>query len=159
MASEIHGLDAIQAKLSKLPERLGRNAMRRSLRKGANIIRDAARSNARRYDDPSTPENIAKNIVSQNGGRKMERQLGGPVVRVGVLGGAKKKKGESGGKANPGGETWYWRLLEFGFTLPSGKHYPAQSFMRRAAAEKSGAAMDAIVSAMSTELDKELSKL
>ena len=154
MASEIHGLDAIQAKLSKLPERLGRNAMRRSLRKGANIIRDAARSNARRYDDPSTPESIAKNIVSQNGGRKMERQLGGPVVRVGVLGGAKKKKGESGGKANPGGDTWYWRLLEFGTSKMS-----AKPMLRPAAAEKAGAAMDAIVSAMSTELDKELRKL
>lgn len=133
--------------------------MRRALRRGANVIRDAARNNAKRFDDPETTEQIWKNVTTQGGGRRLEKQMGGPVMRVGVLGGAKQKKGGGtyavgGSKANPGGDTWYWRLLEFGTS-----EMPAQPFLRPAAAEKAGAAFDAIVAAMNTELDKELAKL
>ncbi len=154
MAETIHGADEIMAKLRKLPERIGRNAMRRALRKGANVIRDAARSNAKRLDDADTSNQIWKNIVTQGGGRKMEKQLGGPVMRVGVLGGAKSKKGPIEGKANPGGDTWYWRLLEFGTSDTR-----AQPILRPAASEKAGAALDATLTAMRTEMDKELAKL
>ena len=48
----VAGLAEIERKLKLLPERVGRNAMRRALRKGANVIRDAARANAKRIDDP-----------------------------------------------------------------------------------------------------------
>lgn len=151
---QIHGADEIMAKLRKLPERLGRNAMRRALRKGANVIRDAARNNAKRFDDPKTSDQIWKNVTTQGGGRKMERQMGGPVMRVGVMGGAKATKTDTGGKAAPGGDTWHWRLLEFGTSKMR-----AQPFMRPAASEKAGAAFDAIAKAMPAELDKELRKL
>lgn len=156
---QIHGVDEINRKLRQLSKRAGKNAMRRALRKGANVIRDAARRNARGLDDPDTGEQIYKNIVTQGGGSRMEKRLGGPVMRVGVLGGAKAKKGggtfaTGGDKANPGGDTWYWRLLEFGTSKMR-----AQPILRPAAAEKAGAATEAIVQAMSKELDKELAKL
>jgi HK97 gp10 family phage protein len=151
----IEGADEIKRKLRQLPERIARNAMRRALRKGANVIRDAARSGAKRVDDPESSNQIWKNVVTQGGGRKMEKQMGGPVMRVGVMGGAKSKKAGTGsGKANPGGDTWYWRLLEFGTSKMR-----AQPFLRPAASEKAGAAIDATVNAMRTEIDKELAKL
>lgn len=107
--------------------------MRRSLRKGANVIRDAARNNAKRFDDPDTTDRIWKNITTQSGGSRLERKLGGPAMRIGVMGGAKSKKGGGtyqvgGSKENPGGDTWYWRLLEFGTSKMR-----AQPFLRPAA--------------------------
>src|SRR5690606_34999445 len=107
-------------KLKLLPERLGRNAMRRALRKGANVIRDAARNNAKRIDDPETREQIWKNIAVAGGGRKRERQAGGEMMRVGVRGGDKnyrRKEGKyivGGSSTNPGGDTGDRCLLEFG---------------------------------------------
>lgn len=153
------GLAELQKKLKALPTRIGLNATRRALRKGANVIRDKARRNAASINDPRTSEDIAKNIVVQGGGRRREKQTGGPMMRVGVLGGAKSKKGggtfEVGGsRTNPGGDTFYWRFLEFGTS-----EMPARPFLLPAARESEGPALNAIVAAMRVEFDKELAKL
>jgi len=156
----VQGLAEIERKLKLLPERIGNNAMRRALRKGANVIRDAARANAKRIDDPETREAIYKNIAVAGGGRRRERQAGGVMMRVGVRGGAKnykRKEGKyhvGGSKDNPGGDTWYWRLLEFGTSKMA-----AQPFMRPAAASSAGAAYQAVAAAAPAEIDKELRKL
>ena len=147
----IEGADAIIAKLKKLETKPARNAIRRALRKGAKPIRDAARNNAKRIDDPETREQIAKNITIAAGGTRREKQEGGPVMRVGVMGGARYRRGEMN---NPGGNTTHWRYVEFGTSDTA-----AQPFMRPAGNEKAGAAFDATVSAMQTELDKELAKI
>lgn len=156
---KIDGADEILRKLKLLPERVGRSAMRRALRKGANVIRDAARNNAKRIDDPDTREQIWKNIATQGMGRRREREVGGVGMRVGVLGGAKSRRGggtyEVGGsKSNPGGDTFYWRFIEFG-TSQAG----AQPFMRPAMNEKAAAAMTEVTSDMQVQLAKELAKL
>lgn len=155
----VEGLEEVERKLKLLPERIGRNAMRRALRRGANVIRDAARNNAKRIDDPETSEDIAKNIAVQGGGRSREREAGGVMMRVGVRGGAKSRKGGGtynvgGSKTNPGGDTWYWRLVEFGTSRTR-----AQPFMQPAAASSAGKASSVITDAMKVELDKELAKL
>ena len=154
----IDGLAEIARKLKLLPQRIGMNAMRRALRKGANVIRDAARQNAKRIDDQSTSEQIVKNITVQGGGRKREKREGGPMIRVGVLGGARdmSKYGElkGAGSGNPGGDTWYWRLLEFGTSRSR-----AQPFMRPAMDDKAQAAFDAAAAAAIKETDRELAKL
>lgn len=79
-------------------------------------------------DDAGTDEAIWKNIAVANNARA-GRKEGGIVMSVGVRGGAKsyannaenRRKGRAGktnatggSKANPGGDTWYWRFLEFG---------------------------------------------
>lgn len=132
--------------------------MRRALRKGANVIRDAARQNAKRVDDPGTSEQIVKNIVVQGGGRKREKKEGGPMVRVGVLGGARdmSKYGElkGAGSGNPGGDTWYWRLVEFGTSRTQ-----AKPFMRPAMNDKAQAAFDAAAADAIKQTDRELAKL
>jgi len=100
---------------------------RRGIRRGATVVRDAVRRRAEAIDDPSTDTKIAKNIVVQSSRRNSGKgQVG---VRVGILGGARKyantrenirsgKAGKvyktAGDKSNPGGDTWYWRFIEFG---------------------------------------------
>lgn len=149
----VQGLAEIERKLKLLPERVGNNAMRRALRKGANVIRDAARANAKRIDDPETREMIWKNIAVAGGGRRREKQAGGPMMRVGVRGGARPlKKGTDTGL--PGGNTTHWRFVEFGTSQAR-----AQPFMRPAAASSAGAAYQAFAAAAPAELDKELRKL
>src|SRR5690606_39659928 len=109
---DVQGLAEIERKLKLLPERVGNNAMRRALRKGANVIRDAARANAKRIDDPETREAIYKNIAVAGGGRRRERAAGGVMMRVGVRGGARPlRKGTDTGL--PGGNTTHWRFVEF----------------------------------------------
>lgn len=147
----IEGLDDIVRKLKLLPEKIGRNAMRRSLRKGANVIRDAARNNAKRIDDPETREQIWKNIAVASGGRKREKQAGGVMMRVGVRGGARPTKGDNGA---PGGNTTYWRFIELGTS-----EMRAQPFLTPAGAEKAGAAIAAIVTDMQKQVDREIAKL
>lgn len=150
--NEIKGLDGILDKLHKLGPRLGRNAMRRALRKGAKPIRDAARNNARTIDDPETRAMIFKNITIAGGRKSDEAKDGGPKMRVGIMGGARFKR--DAGTDLPGGNTTAWRFVEFGTSK-----MPAEPFMRPAAQSASGEAMSALIAAMQSETDKELAKL
>lgn len=147
----VEGLAEIQRKLKLLPQRIGNNAMRRALRKGANVIRDAARTNAKRIDDPETREQIWKNIAVASAGKRREKEAGGVMMRVGVRGGAKPTRGDNG---TPGGNTTHWRFVELGTSEAR-----AQPFLTPAGAEKAQAAYDAIATDAIKQIDKELSKL
>lgn len=151
ITTTISGADEIVRKLRAVPLRVGRNAMRRALRKGANVIRDAARSNAKALDDNLTREAIWKNITTQGMGARRQRQVGGVGMRVGVLGGAKAGRG---GEGNPGGDTWYFRLVELGTSKMA-----ARPFLRTAMASQAEKSLSTTVEAMQTEMDKELRKL
>lgn len=156
---KINGLDELEAKLKKLadPKRI-RNAARRSLRRGANVVASAAKRNAGSIDDPKTRNSIQKNIAVRGGGARRERRVGGAMMRVGIRGGARNmsKYGEFNGKgnANPGGDTFYWRFLEFGTS-----QIAARPFMRNAMAQSADQAVSAIATAANVELDKEIAKL
>jgi HK97 gp10 family phage protein len=148
---KVEGLAEIERKLRQLPERLGRNAMKRALRKGANVIKQQAQANAKAIDDPATREQISKNIAVASGSRKREREAGGLLMRIGVSGGARPTSGDNG---QPGGNTTHWRFVEFGTSTAR-----AQPFMRPAMANAAERAMSVTTEAMSTEIDKELAKL
>jgi len=60
---ELKGIDELKAKLQGLGLDLQKKGGRFALRKAANIVRDAAISNALSVNDPKTKEEIAKNIV------------------------------------------------------------------------------------------------
>lgn len=155
---KVEGLAETERRLKLLPDRVGRNAMRRALRKGGNVIRDAARANFKALDDSRSLEQIWKNVTVKGAGKRRENREGGPVMRVGVLGGARNMTayGEFGGqgKGNPGGDTWYWRFLEYGTS-----EFSAKSPMRRAMASSAEDALSAIQNSMLAETDKELAKL
>lgn len=150
--AEIHGDAAILGKLKKLSNRAAINALRRSLRKGANVVRDAARQNARQIDDPETAARIFRNIAVQAGGRRREQQAGGPMMRVGIRGGARPlpKNTQTG---LTGGNTTHWRFIEFGTSEAR-----ATPFMRPAAASSASRAAEVVSVAAEVELDKEIAK-
>jgi HK97 gp10 family phage protein len=156
---KINGLDELQEKLAKLAdEKRIRNAARRAVRRGANVVAEAAKRNAQTIDDPNTREAIHKNIAVSGGGSKRERRVGGAMMRVGIRGGARdmSKYGEfkGAGKGNPGGDTFYWRFLEFGTS-----EMAARPFMRNAMAQSADQAVSVIAQAANTELDKEIAKI
>lgn len=165
---EIQGADELMRKLREIAPRLQKRELRAAARKSMNIVRDAARAKARQIDDPGTAESIAKNIVTQENARR-SRAVGGVVMRVGVRGGAKQyantrdnaRKGRAGksyatggSKKNPGGDTWYWRLVEFG---RNGAR--AQPFMRPAMNENTEAVTQRFTTELSAGIDRVVAQL
>ncbi|EPN8562616.1 HK97-gp10 family putative phage morphogenesis protein [Enterobacter hormaechei] len=88
------GLDSLLGKMEAVSDVTRNKAGRFALRKAANLIRDRARSNAARVDDPLTKEAIYKNIVASFGSREFQR-TGNLTFRVGVTG------------PTQGGAAWY----------------------------------------------------
>lgn len=113
-------------RLSQLPDKLQKKGAVRASRLAMRVALNAAKAAARGFDDPQSAERIWRNVVIQNSARQGKR-VGGVVMRLGVMGGAKqygdtrenRRKGRVGqtyktlgSKNNPGGDTWYWRFLE-----------------------------------------------
>ena len=167
MPNNITGLDEVQAKLRQLGnKRKAKNAANRASRKAMNIVKKAARENAKRLDDKDSPEKIWKNIITK---AARTRGTGVVVMRVGVKGGASqyantrvnRRAGRAGrtyqtqgDKKNPGGDTWYWRFKEFGSATNS-----ADPFLRPALNNNINAVQAEFTRAYSAELDKEIAKL
>lgn len=159
----IAGIDRLLDRMSVLPDKLQQQIGRRSARRAMLPVRDAARAAARAFDDPATKESIYRNVYIQQSARQ-SRRVGGVVMRVGVLGGARKysdtrenrragRVGASyatlGDKGNPGGDTWYWRFLEFGT-----EKMRAQPFLRPALERNAQSVADALVTNISRDLDE-----
>lgn len=146
---QIHGIDELNRKLklltsSKAAKRIARKAARQAM----NIVRDAARVNAKTIDDPETVEKIWKNIAVSGGKTRNQNEI---VMRVGVRGGA------SFSNKNPpkvsGGDTRHWRWIEYGSA-----HNVAIPFMRPALNNNIQEVTNKFSSVFEAELDKELAK-
>ena len=146
---QIHGIDELNRKLklltsSKAAKRIARKAARQAM----NIVRDAARVNAKTIDDPETVEKIWKNITVSGGKTRNQNEI---VMRVGVRGGA------SFSNKNPpkvsGGDTRHWRWIEYGSA-----HNVAVPFMRPALNNNIQEVTNKFSSVFEAELDKELAK-
>lgn len=144
---QIHGIDELNRKLklltsSKAAKRIARKAARQAM----NIVRDAARVNAKTIDDPETVEKIWKNIAVSGGKTRNQNEI---VMRVGVRGGA------SFSNKNPpkvsGGDTRHWRWIEYGSA-----HNVAVPFMRPALNNNIQEVTNKFSSVFDAELDKEL---
>ncbi|WP_421015939.1 HK97-gp10 family putative phage morphogenesis protein [Klebsiella michiganensis] len=157
------GLDSLLGKLDAVSQVTRDKTGRAALRKAANIIRDRARNNAARVDDPSTKEAIYKNIVVVFSSKTF-RRTGDPTFRIGVMGGARQyantktnvRKGRAGksyktagDKGNPGGDTWYWRFPEFGT-----EHMAAKPMLRPAV---NGVDTD-VINVFAVELEKAIDR-
>lgn len=165
MNYSMDGLPELLGKLEALEYDMKRKSGRFALRKAAQVLREQARANAARLDDPATPEDIAANIVERWSGRTFKK-TGNLAFRVGVLGGAKPysntkenvRKGRvgqtyttGGDKSNPGGDTWYWRLLEFGT-----ENMPAKPIFRPVPGQVGQEAVSEFVSQYSKKIDRVL---
>ena len=163
------GAEELKKRLENLAYATRKEGGRFALRKGAAIVQKAAIERARQIDDSRTPEEIAKNIVIRWNGR-LNKRTGDLGFRVGVLGGARKQEsaktarrrarlgqtsladlGEisGAGKGNPGGDTFYWRFLEFGTQKMS-----AKPFMRDALGNNLDAVANEFVKQYNLKLDR-----
>lgn len=167
MANEITGLDGVQARLRVLGNtRKAKNAATRASRKAMNIVRKAAIQNAKALDDKDSPTRIWKNIATQ---ATKTRGTGMVLMKVGVKGGARQygasrenrragRIGQNyatqGDKKNPGGDTWYWRFLEYGSATNS-----ATPFLRPALNSNLNQVQDEFAVLFEAEIEKEIAKL
>ena len=154
---KINGLDELQAKLKSVSEDTQNKGGRFALRKAAQVIQAKAKQNAERVNDPATPKEIAKNIAIRWSGKHF-KSTGELMFRVGVLGGAKGFAAASGevkgrGKGNPGGDTYYWRFLEFGTSKIA-----AQPFLRDSIASKQSEAISEFVNQYNIAIDRAIKR-
>lgn len=153
---QLKGLDDIQAKLANLTYDAKRKGGRAALRKAAQLVRDDAIRRAQALDDPQSAENISKNIAERWNGR-LFKTTGNIGFRIGVLGGARDESGKipskKAVKANPGGDTFYWRFVEFGT-----ENMKARPFMRPALATNVDKATDVFVTEFNKGIDRALKK-
>lgn len=122
---KISGLDEALKKLSATSPKQQRQAYRAAARTAMLPVKNTVKASARQFDNPQTGKSVAKNVALRSMNRKKIRAAGGSRndigISVGILGGAKQsaaskenKRSGTAAKANPGGDTWYWRLVEFG---------------------------------------------
>jgi HK97 gp10 family phage protein len=150
-------------RLSKLTGKFQKKSIKKAARIAMGPVKKEAIANAKAFDNPLTPERVWKNITIQEA-TKSSKRLGGVVMRVGVKGGAKKyastkanvRAGRAGKKyntlgdnGNPGGDTWYWRFVEFGTSRT-----PAKKFLRSALKNNIQGVTDRSIAELSRELDK-----
>ena len=155
---KIDGLDSISDKLQKLgSQKVAKRIARKAARQAMNIVRDAARQNAKALDDPITPNKIFKEIVTQGGKTRDKNAIS---MRVGVRGGAKvpytnnsanRRSGKAGKSYITDGRVFYFRFLEFGTS-----RQPATPFLRPALANNIQQVTSKFTEVFSIELDKEL---
>lgn len=152
---KMNGVDELVKKLEGLKYDLQKKGGRFALRKAAQVVRDQARDNARRVDDPSTPASIPQNIV-ERWSNIYNKRTGDLMFRVGVLGGSqavKKTITKSGKEKTTGSDVYYWRYLEFGT-----EKMAARPFMAPALAQAAQKATDTFIDQYGRAIDRALKK-
>lgn len=145
---QVHGLDEIVKNMRALPVAIRKKPARSALGKAAKVIREQAKTNALRVDDPETGRTIADNIVQRFRG-KHHKRTGDLMISVGVA--TEKGRIPKGNPdTGPKGNTPHWHLVEEGT-----EHAPAQPFLRPAAMSHGAKALEVFA----TELNKALDKL
>lgn len=176
VAHHIEGVESLTKTMSAVNSDIKYKGGRFALRKAANLVSKAVKENALRIDDPNTAEQIAKNVAVRWSPKTFKR-TGNLMFRVGILGGAapstssdalrsRKRRRARGvksldelgeivgkGKNNPGGDTWYWRLVEFGT-----RKTQAKPFMRPALEKNSPAAISEFVKHAKKSIERTVKK-
>lgn len=150
LSYELTGLPELLGKLDGLEYDLQRKGGRFALRKAAQVLRDQARANAEKVDDPRSPANIAANIVERWSGRTFKR-TGNMMFRIGVMGGAGGNKSSSDFAGLPGQDTRHWRHLEFGT-----EKTPAQPIFRPVPNQAGQQAVDTFLREYTKKIDRAL---
>lgn len=139
------GLSEALQRMQQVKAQLAKKSARTALRKAANQVKNRVKANASRIDDPSTASSIARNVAVRWDGRR-SRAAGELVYRVGILGGARKGSRLKQGR---GGDTYYWRFVEFGTSRQR-----ARPFFRPAILESEGRVGESFRRFLLQELDK-----
>lgn len=153
---KLTGIEQLVATMNDVQYETKRKGGRFALRKAAQVIRDQARSNAEKIDDPRSPENISLNIVERWSGRRF-RRTGDLMFRVGVLGGARART-NGGSSGNPGGDTFYWRFVEFGTERGGPDRVGARPFMRPSVDQAGQRAVNTFITEYQKALDRAIKR-
>lgn len=145
MASEfkITGLEPALRKMRAVTAEVTLKGVRGSASKAMRVVRDAARANARRIDDPTSAADIAKNIAVST---KVYPRLGEVRSRVGVRGGARPDSSRNPDPKNTG----HWRFIELGTS-----DQPARPFMRPALENN----IERVTNTLVQDLDKNIDRI
>lgn len=145
MAAEfkITGLEPALRKMRAVTAEVTLKGVRGSASKAMRVVRDAARANARRIDDPESAADIAKNIAVST---KVYPRLGEVRSRVGVRGGARPDSSRNPDPKNTG----HWRFIELGTS-----EQPARPLMRPALESN----IDKVVTVFVDDLDKNIDRI
>lgn len=117
-------------KLKAVAEDVQLRGGRFALPKAAQALAKIVKDNSERIDDPSTPGRSIPANVDLRWNRKQFEASGRLGFRVGIMGGAGGSAKSDTLSGNPGGDTRYWRHVEFGTSRSR-----AQPFMRKALAD------------------------
>lgn len=158
---DVSGFEGMLERMLQFPDRFQKKGARVATRKAANVVRNFARQRAKALDRTLTKQKIYANIVTNESQRGGQRE-GGIKMRVGVMGGALAYPGRlsTGQRVRvrvsrarsdlPGGDTRYWRHLEFGT-----RYMRARPFLLPALVNNAQQVTDRLAN----ELQKELEKL
>lgn len=148
----IHGLPDFREKMQRLgSQKEIKKFVRKASRQAMNLVRDAARNNAKSIDDPETVQKIHKNITVQAGKTKDKNSI---VMRVGIKGGAGQNQYSVSTAGLSGGDTRHWRFIEFGTST-----IPAVPFMRPALANNIEAVIGRFSQSFMQQLDEAIAAL
>ena len=144
---KVQGMDQIKRKLDQLSNpKKAKQIARKAGRQAMNLVRDAARSNAKAIDDPETREKIHKNIMVQGGKTRNANEV---ILRVGVRGGASFSNPSP--PSLSGGDTRHWRWVELGSS-----NNRAVPFMRPALSQNLDKVTTKFVQVFDAEITKAL---
>lgn len=150
--SSVHGLPDFREKMQQIgSEKEVKKFVRKASRQAMNIVRDAARANAKAIDDPATVEKIHKNITVSPGKTKNKNTL---KMRVGIKGGASYNQHSVSNAGLSGGDTRHWRFIEYGTST-----IPAVPFMRPALANNVEAVIGRFSESFMQQLNEALAAL
>jgi HK97 gp10 family phage protein len=140
---KITGLEPALRKMRAVTAEVTLKGVRGSASKAMRVVRDAARANARRIDDPQSAADISKNIAVST---RVYPRLGEVRSRVGVKGGARPDSSRNPDPKNTG----HWRFIEIGTS-----EQPARPFMRPALENN----IDKVVTVFVDDLDKNIDRI
>jgi len=156
----IDGLDGVLEALQQLPKEIvakNGGVVNAALRKGAVIVRNAARSQA------PVRSGALRNNIALSRDRNPQRSGAAERYRVGVRGGAEipytdnkknRRAGRVGKTYTPDGSTYYWRFIEFGTEKMS-----ARPFLRPAFESSKEQALAEIVTELGRGIHKAAKKV
>ncbi len=142
---ELEGAQDLLIKFKTINNQVQGKVTQFALRKASNVLKKAVVGEMMRVDRESSREAIWRNVVVRNKPKRF-RKTGELETRLGILGGARSR---AANEANPGGDTFYWRFLEFGT-----ERVPAQRNITKTVKRKQGDFMSTFTREMDKAIDR-----
>lgn len=146
------GIDSLLGKLEAVTHDVKYKGGRFALRKAAQVIRDQAKRNAERIDDPETGRKIADNIAERWGSKRF-RATGDLSYRIGVLTGTIRQMERGNPDTGIGGATPHAMLVELGTEKTQ-----AQPYLRKAADQATHEALNTFCTEYEKALDRAIKR-